>query len=196
METAKKRIAVLASGNGSNAEAIIRHFNQANDPNGEVALVICNRKEAGVYERAERLGVPAIHVPKSKFNDESYLRTLLSDYRIDFIVLAGFLLMIPDYLLKMHPDRIVNIHPSLLPAYGGHGMYGDRVHEAVVAAGEKETGITIHYVSEECDGGAIIFHASVALDPADTPADVAAKVHRLEHRHYPEVISRLLADLK
>ena len=195
METAKKRIAVLASGNGSNAEAIIRHFNQNNDPLAEVALVICNRKEAGVYERAERLGVPAIHVPKAKFNDKDYLSVLLYEAGIDFIVLAGFLLMIPDFLLHLYPSRIVNIHPSLLPRHGGKGMYGDKVHEAVVGAGDRETGITIHYVSEECDGGAVIFQSSIEVKPEDTPSDVAAKVHRLEYSHYPRVIRRLLSEL-
>lgn len=195
MESAKKRIAVLASGNGSNAEEIIRHFNQSDDSMAEVALVICNRKEAGVYQRAAHLGVPAIHVPKAKFNDEDYLSGLMSESGIDFIVLAGFLLMIPDFLLHLYPNRIVNIHPSLLPRHGGKGMYGDKVHEAVVAAGDRQTGITIHYVSEECDGGAVIFQSSVDVMPEDTPADVAVKVHRLEYLHYPKVISRLISEL-
>ncbi len=203
----KKRIAVLASGNGSNAEAIIRYFNRSNSSDsqqgqnetsglneaaGEVALVICNRKEAKVYERAARLGVPAIHVPKTLFADEAYLTDLLKGHHIDFIVLAGFLLMIPDFLLRLYPNRIVNLHPSLLPKYGGKGMYGDKVHEAVVADGETETGITVHYVSEECDGGDIIFQAATDVKPEDTPADVAAKVHALEYQHYPRVIATLL----
>lgn len=195
METVKRRIAVLASGNGSNAEELIRYFNHGEGSAvAEVALVVCNRKEAKVFERAGRLDVPAIYVPKSIFNDEAYLTGLLSDYNIDFIVLAGFLLMIPDFLIHLYPNRIVNIHPSLLPKYGGKGMFGDIVHESVVAAGDRESGITIHYVSEECDGGAIIFQASVSVTPEDTPADVATKVHSLEYLHYPRVIATLCAE--
>ena len=157
----KKRLAVFASGNGSNAENIIRYF-QADDRNAEVALVVCNKPDAKVLERAEKLGVPAIVVPRRDFNNEDFMTGLLRDNGIDFIVLAGFLLIIPDFLIKLYPEKIVNIHPSLLPKYGGKGMYGSHVHEAVVAAGEKESGITIHMVDENCDGGRIIFQTTVS----------------------------------
>lgn len=190
----KKRLAVFASGNGSNAENIIRYF-QADDRNAEVALVVCNKSDAKVLERAEKLGVPAIVVPRRDFNNEDFMTGLLRDNGIDFIVLAGFLLMIPDFLIKLYPEKIVNIHPSLLPKYGGKGMYGSHVHEAVVAAGEKESGITIHMVDENCDGGRIIFQANVPVTPEDTPDDVAAKVHALEYEHFPQVIEKTLDSI-
>lgn len=190
----KKRLAVFASGNGSNAENIIRYF-QADDRNAEVALVVCNKSDAKVLERAEKLGVPAIVVPRRDFNNEDFMTGLLHDNGIDFIVLAGFLLMIPDFLIKLYPEKIVNIHPSLLPKYGGKGMYGSHVHEAVVAAGEKESGITIHMVDENCDGGRIIFQANVPVTPEDTPDDVAAKVHALEYEHFPQVIEKTLDSI-
>ena len=190
----KKRLAVFASGNGSNAENIIRYF-QADDRNAEVALVVCNKSDAKVLERAEKLGVPAIVVPRRDFNNEDFMTGLLRDNGIDFIVLAGFLLMIPDFLIKLYPEKIVNIHPSLLPKYGGKGMYGSHVHEAVVAAGEKESGITIHMVDENCDGGRIIFQANVPVTPEDTPYNVAAKVHALEYEHFPQVIEKTLDSI-
>lgn len=190
----KKRLAVFASGNGSNAENIIRYF-QADDRNAEVALVVCNKSDAKVLERAEKLGVPAIVVPRRDFNNEDFMTGLLRDNGIDFIVLAGFLLMIPDFLIKLYPEKIVNIHPSLLPKYGGKGMYGSHVHEAVVAAGEKESGITIHMVDENCDGGRIIFQANVPVTPEDTPDNVAAKVHALEYEHFPQVIEKTLDSI-
>ena len=192
-------IAIFASGNGSNAEQLIRYFNYELPGNAHgagddirVELVVCNRKEAGVYERAERLGVAAKHVTKTDFNDEDYMNDLLGSHGIEFVVLAGFLLMIPDYLLRRYPDRIINIHPSLLPKYGGKGMYGNKVHEAVVASGDRETGITIHMVSEECDGGDIIFQTSVPVEPDDTAADVEAKIHALEKEHYPNIIGEII----
>lgn len=183
-----KRIAIFASGNGSNAENIIRYFQQ--QPRGaEVALVVCNRAEAGVLHRAEALGVEAVVMPKVSINDEAAMTTLLESRGIDLIVLAGFLLMVPPFLIARYPDRIVNIHPSLLPKYGGKGMYGRHIHEAVVAAGEKETGITIHFVSDVCDEGRIIFQASVPVEPTDTPAEVEFKIHALEREHFPRVIA-------
>ena len=188
----KKRIAIFASGNGSNAENIIRYF-QAEDREAEVALVVCNRQDAKVLQRAESLGVPAIVVPKRDFNNETFMIGLMHDNGIDFIVLAGFLLMIPDFLISLYPEKIVNIHPSLLPKYGGKGMYGEHVHEAVVAAGEKESGITIHIVDENCDGGRIVFQAKTSIEPTDTPDDVATKVHALEYLHFPRIIGELLS---
>ena len=188
----KKRIAIFASGNGSNAENIIRYIRNGNY-DAEVALIVCNRKDAKVFERAERLGVPAIYVPKRDFLNEEFMEGLMRDNGIDFIVLAGFLLMIPEFLIKMYPDKIVNIHPSLLPKFGGKGMYGSHVHEAVVAAGEKESGITIHIVNENCDEGRILFQAIIPVEPGDSPDDVAEKVHELEYLHFPRVIVETVA---
>lgn len=193
-EYPKARIAVFASGNGSNAENIIRYFQ---DPRrrAEVVLLVCNRKNAFALERAARLGVTALHVPKAEIADEPLMTRLLEDHGIDFIVLAGFLLVVPEFIIRRYRGRIVNIHPSLLPKYGGMGMYGMHVHEAVVANHERETGITIHHVSEKCDEGAVIFQAAVAVTPDDTPDTVAGKVHALEYRHFPEVIEKLIGSL-
>ncbi|MDE6408782.1 MAG: phosphoribosylglycinamide formyltransferase [Muribaculaceae bacterium] len=187
-----KRIAIFASGNGSNAENIIKYF-QERGKSVEVALVICNRREAGVYERANRLGIPIIHIPKSEINNNAErVLEVLREYKIDFIVLAGFMLMVPDYLLQAYPNRIINIHPSLLPKFGGKGMHGHNVHKAVVEAGEKESGITIHYVNELCDGGEIIFQAKTEIFPEDTPDDVETKIHSLEKEHFPRVIEEVV----
>lgn len=195
----KVRIAVFASGNGSNAENIIRYFNYAtttpSHPHAEVALVVCNRPGAPVLDRALRLGVAAETVTRTQLNDETFFMTLMRSHDIDFIVLAGFLLMIPPFIIRNFTHRIVNIHPSLLPKYGGKGMYGRHVHEAVVAAGEIESGITIHHVSENCDEGAIIFQARVTIDTSDTPEDVENKIHTLERIHYPETIGALVCGL-
>lgn len=182
---------MFASGNGSNAENIITHFQRPDSP-AEVALVVCNRPDAFVLERAARLGVPTEVITRTQLSDESFFSDLLARYGIDFIALAGFLLMIPEWLVKKSEGRMVNIHPSLLPKYGGKGMYGHHIHEAVVAAGETETGITVHHVSESCDGGDIIFQAKVAVAPGDTPADVEKKIHAAEKLHYPAVIERQL----
>lgn len=186
-----KRIAIFASGNGTNAENIIKYFQDKNQE-AEVSLIICNRSEAGVYARAKRLGVPVIHVPKSEINEEGKMLEILKDYSIDFIVLAGFMLMVPDFLLHAFPNKIVNIHPSLLPKYGGKGMHGHHVHEAVVAAGEKESGITIHYVNEFYDEGEIIFQAKTEVLPDDTPEDVETKIHHLEQEYFPVIIEEIL----
>ncbi len=190
----KKRIAIFASGNGSNAENIIRYF-QKEDSEAEVVLVVSNRADAKVLQRAEALGIPAIVVPKKDFNNESFMTGLMRDNGVNLIVLAGFLLMIPDFLISLYPEKIVNIHPSLLPKFGGKGMYGNHVHEAVVAAGEKESGITIHFVNENCDGGRIIYQATTPVEPTDTPDDVAAKVHALEYQHFPRVIAETVKTL-
>ena len=192
------RIAVFASGNGSNAENIIRYFNEPSSVNGgsaEVVLVVCNRPEAPVLARAAALGVPSETITRSLLNDETRFMELMEKHGIDFIALAGFLLMIPPFLISRFSGRIVNIHPSLLPRYGGKGMYGRHIHEAVVKAGERETGITVHHVSENCDEGAIIFQASVDLDTTDTPDDVERKIHALESIHYPKIISTLVSGL-
>lgn len=181
------RIAVFASGNGSNAENIIRYFREA-DRGAEVALVVTNKAEAGVIGRAGRLGVDCRIMTPAEIRDPEIMLPLLESYGVDLIVLAGFLLMVPQFLIARYPDRIINIHPALLPKFGGKGMYGHHVHEAVVAAGECETGITVHFVSEKYDEGRIIAQVRTDLSPADTPADVEAKIHRLEQENFPRII--------
>lgn len=191
-ETKIVKIAVLASGNGSNAENIV-NFLRGGDYRAAVELIITNKAEAGVIERGRRLGVDVMVVPAADFRDPSKVIPLLEGRDIGMIVLAGFLLMVPAFLIERYRGRIVNIHPSLLPRHGGKGMYGHHVHEAVVAAGDTETGITIHEVSEVCDGGRILFQAKVAVAAGDTPADVEAKIHPLEYTHYPRVIAEMAA---
>ena len=185
-----RKIAVFVSGSGTNCENIIRYF--SNSDKGRVALVVSNREDAYALVRAANLNVPSVVVNKSQLNDESYLMPILNDYGIDFIVLAGFLLMAPSYLINHFDRRIVNLHPALLPKFGGKGMYGHHVHEAVKAAGETETGITIHYVSEVCDGGEIIAQFKTALTPDDTIEVIEQKIHVLEQAHFPEVIDSVL----
>ena len=183
-------IAIFVSGNGTNCENIIRHF--AAGSASRVALVVSNRSDAYAIKRAEALCVPVVVMPKADINDEAKLMGVLNAHNIGFVVLAGFLLMVPGFLVEHYPHRIVNIHPALLPKYGGKGMYGRHVHEAVCANRESETGITIHYVSAVCDGGEILFQAKTALSPSDTPDDIAAKVHLLEMEHYPRVIEQAI----
>jgi len=183
------KIALLASGSGSNAENIVQYF--SGNKETEFPLIISNKKEAFVHERAKKLNVPSFTVDKSGFeNGEALL--LLKENQIDFIVLAGFLLKVPENILKAYPNKIVNIHPALLPKYGGKGMYGSHVHEAVVAHKEMESGITIHYVNENYDEGQIIFQAKCPVLPTDSADDVAEKVHALEYKHFPEIIEQIL----
>ena len=182
-------IAIFVSGSGTNCENIIRHF-QASE-SISIKLVVSNRSDAFALERAKRLGVPSAIVPKAKLNDPDVILPLLKEYGIDFIVLAGFLPLIPDFLIDAYPRRIVNIHPARLPKHGGKGMWGHHVHEAVKAAGDTETGITIHYVSPVCDGGEIIAQFSTPVAPDDTPDTIADKVHVLEMAHFPEVLQQL-----
>ena len=186
----KKNIAIFASGSGTNAENIIRYFKD--NERCSVSLVVSNKQNAGVLARAKALDVPTAVINKDNWVLGNEVQLLLQPYKIDFIVLAGFLLHIPDILLHDYPNKIINIHPSLLPKYGGKGMYGDRVHQAVVAAEEKESGITIHYINEHYDEGDIIFQATCPVLPSDTPDDLAAKVHQLEYMHFPAVIESLL----
>ena len=186
-----KKIAILASGEGTNAERIIRYF--AAHPTVKVVVVITNKAEAGVIRRAENLGIPVEFLPASAFN-EGKATDVLRHYETDFVVLAGFLLRIPDDMLAEYPNLIVNIHPSLLPKFGGKGMYGSQVHEAVLEAKEQESGITIHYINEHYDEGAIILQAKCPVIEGDTPDTLANRVHQLEYEHYPVVIERLLSE--
>lgn len=188
----QKNIVILASGSGTNTENIIRYF-QSSDV-ARVVLVVSNKADAYVLERAKRLQVPSLVIPRDKFLESGYVCSVLQEYHADLVVLAGFLLRIPDDMLAAYPQRIVNIHPSLLPKYGGKGMYGDKVHQAVVAAGEKESGITIHYIDGHFDEGVTIFQAKCPVLPDDTPKEVAHKVHALEYEHYPKVIEQILAE--
>ena len=188
-----KNIAIFASGNGTNAENIIRYFQNSELVN--VELVLANKETAFVLERARSLNVPFAYMGKAEWTEGTAVLSLLEDRKIDFIVLAGFLARVPDCILHAYPNKIINIHPSLLPKFGGKGMYGDRVHEAVVAAGEAETGITIHYLNERFDDGEIVVQYKCPVLPQDTAADVAKKVHALEYEYYPKVIDRLLIDL-
>lgn len=187
-----KQVAIFASGSGSNAENIIKHFE--NNSNVNIKLVLCNKKDAFVLERAKKFGIPSVVFSKKQM-EEGEILALLKKEQIDFVVLAGFLLKVPDEMVAAYPNRIVNIHPALLPNYGGKGMYGMKVHEAVVAAGERESGITIHFVNEFFDSGETIFQARCEVLPTDSPEDVATKVHALEYAHFPQVIESVLAKL-
>ncbi|WP_057940130.1 phosphoribosylglycinamide formyltransferase [Algoriphagus resistens] len=184
-----KRLAILASGSGSNAEKIMAHFQ--NSDKAQIVLVASNKPEAFVLERAKKFDVPTFIFSRKEM-DAGVLLEKLREENIDWVILAGFLLKIPVDLTRDFPDRMVNIHPALLPKYGGKGMYGSFVHEAVKAAGDTETGITIHLVNENYDEGRIVFQASTPLTPEDTPETIAEKVHALEHKHFPEVIEGLL----
>ena len=185
-------LAIFVSGSGTNCENIIRYFSGSDSVS--VALVVSNRPDAYALVRAEKLGVPTAVVQKAQLNDPEVMLPLMRRYDIGFIVLAGFLPLVPDFLIDAFPRRIVNIHPALLPKYGGKGMWGHHVHEAVKAAGETETGITIHYVTPVCDSGEIIAQFRTALSPEDTPETIADKVHALEMRHFPEVLADLISD--
>ena len=188
----KVNIAIFASGGGTNAENIIRYFHDSELV--YTALVVSNKADAPVLEKAQRLGVKTQVVLKSQLNDAAVMIPLLRQYAIDFIVLAGFLPLVPDFLVDVYPRRIINIHPSLLPKYGGKGMWGHHVHEAVKAAGETETGMTVHWVTPVCDGGEIIAQYRVALSPEDTADDIAAKEHVLEMEYFPKVIEQILKE--
>lgn len=190
----KINIAIFVSGSGSNCENLIKYF--AGSDRIGCALVVSNKPDAYALVRAKNLGVTTAVVTKPELNDETVMLPLLREYNIQFIVLAGFLPLVPNFLIDAFPRRIVNIHPSLLPKYGGRGMWGHHVHEAVKAAGETESGITIHWVTPVCDGGGIIAQYRVALSPDDTPDDIFDKVHALEMTYFPQVVEQvLLGDL-
>ena len=188
-----KKIAILASGSGSNAENIANYF--AGSDYAEVSFIIANNPNAFVLERAKRLGIEAAVVTKAEFVEADGIIAMLQERGIDFVVLAGFLLLVPQKLIQAYPGKIVNIHPALLPKHGGKGMYGDNVHKAVVASGDTESGITIHLIDEHYDKGTTFFQAKCPVLPTDTYEDVAAKVHALEYEHFPHVIEEILRTL-
>jgi phosphoribosylglycinamide formyltransferase 1 len=183
---AEYRIAIFASGNGSNAEAIVQYFQ--NHASIKVALVLSNNADAFVLQRAKKSNIPAKSFTKEDYRQPGKVLQHLSAENITHIVLAGFLWLVPDYLIKFYPDKIINIHPALLPKFGGKGMYGSRVHEAVKLAGEKETGITIHLVNEHYDDGRVLFQKSCPIEATHSASDIAQCVQALEHKYYPEII--------
>ena len=188
----KINIAIFVSGSGTNCENLIRYF--ADSERVCCALVVSNKPDAYALVRAQNLGVATAVAPKAQLNDADFMMPLLSEHHIDFIVLAGFLPLVPDFLIEAFPRRIINIHPALLPKYGGKGMWGHHVHEAVKAAGETETGMTVHYVTPVCDSGEIIAQFRTPLSPDDTADDIAAKEHILEMEHFPKVVEKVLEN--
>lgn len=194
MEDNLPQIAIFASGNGSNAENIVHFFRK--QKTARVNLIISNNSHALVLERAKHLGINSLLINRSDFKDAKTLISQLNQYPIDLIVLAGFLWLIPGELIEAFPQKIVNIHPALLPKYGGKGMYGDHVHKAVSAAKESESGISVHYVNQAYDEGSIIFQQSVAIEPGENPDSIAEKVHQLEYTYFPSAIEKVILELK
>ena len=189
----KRKIAIFASGSGTNTQRIIEYF--AGHSSIIVSMILSNKKDAYVLVRAEQFNIPSVVFDRQTFNESDEILRILEKNEIDFIVLAGFLWLIPVYLIKAFQGRIINIHPALLPKYGGKGMYGVHVHQAVLDSGDRESGISIHYVNEAYDEGAIIFQARCEVLPDDTPESLAQRIHQLEYKHYPEVIERLVLEL-
>lgn len=187
-----KKLAIFASGNGSNAQNIIEHFKASTT--AQVAIVICNRSGAYVLERAAALGVPSALISKEELvaDEPVQLLALLQQHSIDYIVLAGYLLKIPQALVEAYNGRIINIHPALLPKFGGKGMYGKHVHQAVIDAGEPESGITIHLVDAHYDSGAHLFQATCPVFPTDSPDTLAGRIHALEKEHFPAIIEKYI----
>ncbi|NLD24002.1 MAG: phosphoribosylglycinamide formyltransferase [Bacteroidales bacterium] len=185
-------IAIFASGSGSNAENIVNYFASHQDIN--IAMIISNKPDAYVHERSKRLDVPSFTFKKSDFDEGTAVLNKMAEYEIGFIVLAGFLLKVPHSIMEAFPNCIINIHPALLPKHGGKGMYGNNVHNAVKNAGEKETGITIHYINENYDEGDIIFQAKCEVTDLDTPQDIANKVQTLEQIHFPKIIEEIVRN--
>jgi phosphoribosylglycinamide formyltransferase-1 len=189
----KKRIAIFASGSGSNAQKIMEHFKH--HALAEVALVLSNNAEAFVLQRADNFEIPSHVFDRTEFYQTDEVVNLLKNLKIDLVVLAGFLWLVPQQLLQNFPNRIINIHPSLLPKHGGKGMYGDKVHQAVLAAGDEESGITIHFVNENFDEGEIIYQAKFRIESGDHLEIIKFKGQQLEHLHYPKVIENLLKKM-
>ncbi len=188
-----RNIAILASGNGTNAENIIKYFSNRNT--AKVCLVLSNKRQAQVLKRAEANGIRTVFFEHKEFYVTGKVLRYLLLYKIDFIVLAGFLWLVPENIVEQYAGRIINIHPALLPAYGGKGMYGEIVHKAVIENHEVQSGITIHYVNKLYDKGDVIFQSRIDVDPSDTPSLLAEKVHALEYLHYPKVIEDLVVKL-
>ena len=188
-----RNIAIFASGSGTNAENIIKYFSTGNS--AKVTLVLSNRREAFVLKRAAALNVNTVFFDRADLYTKDTVAGYLLESNIDFIVLAGFLWLIPEKILNIFNRRIINIHPALLPSYGGKGMYGEKVHEAVIASGDRESGITIHYVNSFYDEVDIIFQARCKIEPGDTPETLASKIHALEYKYFPEVIEKLVTAL-
>jgi phosphoribosylglycinamide formyltransferase-1 len=189
----KKRIAIFASGSGSNAQKLMEHFKRSNEI--EISLVLTNNAEAYVLQRADNFEIPTHIFDKNEFYKTDEVIELLKNLEIDFIVLAGFLWLIPKSLIHAYPGRIVNIHPAILPKFGGKGMYGDHVHNAVIAAGEPEGGITIHYVNENYDEGEYIYQARYKIDKNDSLEMVKFKGQQLEHQHYPRIVESIVKKI-
>jgi phosphoribosylglycinamide formyltransferase-1 len=190
----KKRIAIFASGSGSNAQKIMEHFKKHTD--AEVAIVLTNNPEAYVLQRADNFEIPTHIFDKHEFYETDDVVDLLKNLNIDLLVLAGFLWLVPDTLLANYPKRIINIHPALLPKYGGKGMYGDRVHKEVLANGDEESGISIHYVNEDFDSGEIIYQARFKIEKNDDLELVKFKGQQLEHQYFPKIIEHVLKKIK
>ena len=186
-------IAIFVSGSGTNCENLIRYFEHSETV--KCALVVSNKPDAYALVRAERLGVPTAVITKAQLYNPDETLPLLERYGIGFIVLAGFLPLVPDFLIEAFPRKIINLHPALLPKFGGKGMWGHHVHEAVKAAGETETGMTVHYVTPVCDSGEIIAQFRTSISPDDTADDIAQKEHQLEMEHFPQVVEKVLTDL-
>lgn len=184
------KIAIFASGSGSNAEEIVKYFQKKDDIN--VQLILSNNPKAYVLERAKKLNIPSEVFTRKDFYESDMVLNILKRHDIDFIVLAGFLWLIPSALIEKYPNKIINIHPALLPSYGGKGMYGVKVHKAVVESGEKETGITIHHVNSVYDQGAVIFQAKCAVQEGDTAEEVQQRVQGLEYKHFPVIIEKTI----
>jgi len=185
-----KNIAIFASGSGTNAQKIMEHF--ASSMEVKVSLVLVNNPEAGVIERAKKFDVPVVVFNRNQFSSTDEVVNILQNHNIDLVVLAGFLWLVPQNMVDAFPNKIINIHPALLPNYGGKGMYGDKVHNAVIESGDKESGITIHYVNDKYDEGTIIAQFKCAISSTDTPDSLAVNIHKLEHKHFPVVIEKLL----
>jgi phosphoribosylglycinamide formyltransferase-1 len=190
----KKRIAIFASGSGSNAQKIMEHFKRSSD--AEVVLVLTNNPQAYVLQRADNFEIPSHIFTRKEFYEADDVIRLLKNLQVDLIVLAGFLWLVPENLLKAFPNKIINLHPALLPKFGGKGMYGDNVHKAVLAAGEEESGITIHFASDKYDEGEIIHQSRFKIDPGDNLEVIKFKGQQLEHQHFPRVIESLLKKMK
>ena len=192
-KTKMKNIAIFASGSGTNAENLIRFFRTS--PSGQIKLVLTNKPEAHVINRAQSHDIETVVFSRDQFYQTGEVLAILEERRIDFIVLAGFLWLVPDTLLQKFEGKIVNIHPALLPKFGGKGMYGRRVHEAVIASGETVSGISIHHVNQKYDEGNIIFQATCEVKKDDTPESLAKRIHTLEYEHFPRVVEELLNQL-